>query len=381
LERSEIEIGMTASHASVAARQSGKRRVAARASRVHHWATAPGRRWAGAILAGMRMTRRAIIVALIGVAPFSVGLAWPAAASAQGMPVIGFLHSGAAQVNAGIVDAFRQGLKETGYTDKNLRIEFRWAEDHNERLPALAADLIHRRVAAIAANSISAVAARAATSTIPIIFQSGIDPVVSGLVASLGHPGGNTTGVSFFASTLEVKKLEVVHELLPRDALIALLVNPNNPQGGVQADDLQAAAAMLKRPVTVIKAGSEAEIDTAFAAIKQRNAKALVVVGDPFFNNRRKQLIALAARDAVPAIYSNRENVDEGGLISYGASLPEAYREVGLYAGRILKGAKPADLPVLQPTKFEMVINLKTADALGLTLPPALLDRADKVIE
>jgi putative ABC transport system substrate-binding protein len=329
----------------------------------------------------MRMTRRAIIVALIGVAPFSVGLAWPAAASAQGMPVIGFLHSGAAQVNAGIVDAFRQGLKETGYTDKNLRIEFRWAEDHNERLPALAADLIHRRVAAIAANSISAVAARAATSTIPIVFQSGIDPVVSGLVASLGHPGGNTTGVSFFASTLEVKKLEVVHELLPRDALIALLVNPNNPQGGVQADDLQAAAAMLKRPVTVIKAGSEAEIDTAFAAIRQMNAKALVVVGDPFFNNRRKQLIALAARDAIPAIYSNRENVDEGGLISYGASLPEAYREVGLYAGRILKGAKPADLPVLQPTKFEMVINLKTADALGLTLPPALLDRADKVIE
>jgi putative tryptophan/tyrosine transport system substrate-binding protein len=334
----------------------------------------------------MRMTRRAIIVALISVAPFSVApfgvaLVWSAAASAQGMPVIGFLHSGAAEVNAGIVDAFRQGLKETGYTDKNLRIEFRWSEDHDERLPALAADLIHRRVAAIAANSVSAVAARAATSTIPIVFQSGIDPVVSGLVASLGHPGGNTTGVSFFASTLEVKKLEVVHELLPRDALIALLVNPNNPQGGVQADDLQAAAAMLKRPVIVIKAGSEAEINAAFAALKEMNAKALVVVGDPFFNNRRKQLIALAARDAVPAIYSNRENVDEGGLISYGASLPEAYREVGLYAGRILKGAKPADLPVLQPTKFEMVINLRTADALGLTLPPALLDRADKVIE
>jgi ABC-type uncharacterized transport system substrate-binding protein len=329
----------------------------------------------------MRMTRRAIIVALISVAPLSVALAWPAAALAQGMPVIGFLHSGGAQVNAGIVDAFRQGLKETGYTDKNLRIEFRWADDHNDRLPALAADLIHRGVAAIAANSVSAVAARAATSTIPIVFQSGIDPVVSGLVASLGHPGGNTTGVSFFASTLEVKKLEVVHELLPRDALIAVLVNPNNPQGGVQADDLQAAAALLKRQVTVVKAGSEAEINAAFAALGEMNAKALVVVGDPFFNSRRKQLIALAARDRVPAIYSNRENVDEGGLMSYGASLPEAYREVGLYAGRILKGAKPADLPVLQPTKFEMVINLKTANALGLTLPPALLDRADKVIE
>jgi putative ABC transport system substrate-binding protein len=213
------------------------------------------------------------------------------------------------------------------------------------------------------------------------VFQSGIDPVVSGLVASLGHPGGNTTGVSFFASTLEVKKLEVVHELLPRDALIAVLVNPNNPQGGIQADDLQAAAAMLKRQVIVIKAGSEAEINAAFTALREKNVKALVVVGDPFFNSRRKQLIALAARDRVPAIYSNRENVDEGGLISYGASLPEAYREVGFYAGRILKGARPADLPVLQPTKFEMVINLKTANALGLTLPAALLDRADKVIE
>jgi putative tryptophan/tyrosine transport system substrate-binding protein len=334
----------------------------------------------------MRMTRRAIIVALIdvsliGVSLIGVALAWPAAASAQGMPVIGFLHSGGAQINAGIVDAFRQGLKETGYTEKNLRIEFRWAEDHNERMPALAADLVHRGVAAIAANSVGAVAARAATSTIPIVFQSGIDPVISGLVASLGHPGGNATGVSFFASTLEVKKLEVVHELIPRDALIALLVDPNNPQAGVQADELQAAAAMLKRPVAAVKAGSEAEINAAFAALKQMNVKALVVVGDPFFNNRRKQLIALAARDAIPTIYSNRENVDEGGLISYGASLPEAYREVGLYAGRILKGAKPADLPVLQPTKFEMIINLKTANALGLTIPPALLDRADKVIE
>jgi putative ABC transport system substrate-binding protein len=324
----------------------------------------------------MLMTRRGIIVALT-----SVALAWAAAASAQGMPVIGFLHSGGAQVNAGIVDAFRQGLKETGYTEKNLRIEFRWAEDHNDRLPALAADLVHRGVAVIAANSVAAVAARAATSTIPIVFQSGIDPVISGLVASLGHPGGNSTGVSFFASTLEVKKLEVVHELVPPDALIAVLVDPNNPQSGIQADDMQAAAALLKRPITVVKAGNEAEINAAFAALKQMNVKALVVVGDPFFNSRRKQLIALAARDAIPTIYSNRENVDEGGLISYGASLPEAYREVGLYAGRILKGAKPADLPVLQPTKFEMIINLKTANALGLTLSPALLDRADKVIE
>ena len=329
------------------------------------------------------MTRRAIIVALIGasIASTSNLLAGARAASAQATPAIGFLHSGSAQVNAGIVDAFRQGLKEAGYTDKNLRIEFRWAEDHYERLPALAGDLIHRGVAAIAANSIAAVAARAATSTIPIVFQSGIDPVVSGLVASLGHPGGNTTGVSFFASTLEVKKLEILHELIPRDDLIAVLVNPNNPQAGVQADDLQAAAALLKRSITVVKAGNEAEIKAAFDALAQMNAKALVVVGDPFFNNRRKQLIALAAQQAVPAIYSNRENVDEGGLMSYGASLPEAYREVGLYAGRILKGAKPADLPVLQPTKFEMIVNLRTANALGLALPPPLLDRVDKVIE
>jgi putative ABC transport system substrate-binding protein len=329
----------------------------------------------------MRMTRRAITVALVSISLIGVALAWPRAAFAQSMPAIGFLHSGGAQVNAGIVDAFRQGLKETGYTEKNLKIEYRWAEDRNDRLPALAADLVHRGVAAIAANSVAAVAARAATATIPIVFQSGIDPVVSGLVASLGRPGGNTTGVSFFASTLEVKKLEVVHELIPRGALIAVLVNPNNPQAGIQADDLQAAAAQLKRPITVVKAGSEAEINAAFATLKEMNVKALVVVGDPFFNSRRKQLIALAARDAIPAIYSNRENVDEGGLISYGASLPEAYREVGLYAGRILKGAKPADLPVLQPTKFEMIINLRTANALGLTLPPALLDRADKVIE
>jgi putative tryptophan/tyrosine transport system substrate-binding protein len=335
--------------------------------------TAPA---AGVVLKEPGMKRRELIVLLSGIA-----LAWPASAQ-QGAPVIGFLHSGAAQVNAGVAEAFRQGLKETGYTEsKNLRIEFHWAEDRSDRLPGMAAELVRRPVDVIAANSVAAVAAKAATSTIPIVFQSGIDPVASGLVASLGHPGGNTTGVSFFASTLEVKKLELLHELMPRDAVIAVLVNPNNPQADGQAGELQAAAGLLKRPLKVFRAGSEADIDKAFAALSEESAKAVVIVGDPFFNSRRKQLITLAARDMMPAIYSNRENVDEGGLISYGASLPEAYREVGIYAGRILKGAKPADLPVLQPTKFEMVVNLQAAKALGLTLPPALLDRADKVIE
>ena len=323
------------------------------------------------------MRRRDFIVIFGGAA------LWPVAAPAQqGMAVIGFLHSGSPQVNSGIVEAFRQGLREAGYTEgKNIKIEFRWAEDRNDRLPALAADLIRIPVAVIAANSVAALATRAATAAIPIVFQSGVDPVASGLVASLGHPGGNTTGVSFFASTLELKKLEVVHELLPPEGVIAVLVNPNNPQADIQANDLQAAGSLLRRRLMILEAGSESNLDAAFATLAQQGVKAIVVVGDPFFNSRRKQLIALAARYAIPAIYSNRENVDEGGLISYGASLPEAYRQVGIYVGRILKGAKPADLPVLQPTKFEMVINLKTAKALGLELPAALLDRADKVIE
>jgi putative ABC transport system substrate-binding protein len=323
------------------------------------------------------MRRRDFIAVLGGAA------LWPVAAPAQqGMPVVGFLHSGAPQVNAGIVEAFRQGLREAGYAEeKNVRIEFLWGEDRNDRLPALAAELIRRPVTVLAANSVSAIAAKAVTATIPIVFQSGVDPVASGLVASLGHPGGQTTGVSFFASTLELKKLEVMHELIPQSAGIAVLVNPNNPQADTQADELQAAGSVLRRQLIILKAGTPAELDVAFAALAPQGVKAIVIVGDPFFNSRRKQLIALAARYAIPAIYSNRENVDEGGLISYGASLPEAYRQVGIYVGRILKGAKPADLPVLQPTKFEMIINLKTAKALGLELPAALLDRADKVIE
>jgi putative ABC transport system substrate-binding protein len=364
-----------------------KGRVAAAPAGVHHYGrfAAPPRTACGwrDPEPGTRMKRRDIAILLSGLIVSGAALAWPATAQAQqGGPVVGFLHSGSAQVNFGIAEAFRLGLREAGYTEnKNLKIEFQWADDHNDRLPAMAAELVRRQVAAIAANSVAAVAAKAVTATIPIVFQSGIDPIVSGLVASLGHPGGNTTGVSFFASTLEVKKLELLHEVLPAAAVIAVLVNPSNPQAETQADELQAAAGMLRRPLMILKAGNERDIDAAFATLTQQGAKGLVVIGDPFFNSRRKQLIALAARYATPAIYSNRENVDEGGLISYGASLPQAYREVGIYVGRVLKGAKPADLPVLQPTKFEMIINLRTAKALGLELPPALLDRADKVIE
>jgi putative ABC transport system substrate-binding protein len=325
------------------------------------------------------MQRRKFIILLGG-----AGVAWPFAARAQqpAMPAIGFLHSASPQPNTGIVDAFRAGLGEAGYIqNQNVTIEYRWAENQNDRLPVLAAELVRRQVALIAANSVAALAVKAATATIPIVFQSGIDPVKIGLVASLGHPGGNVTGVSFFASTLEVKKLELLHELISQPATIALLVNPNNPQAGTQTNDVQSAARILRRQILIVRAGTERDVDTAFAVLVQQSAKAVVVVGDPFFNSRRKQLIALTAHYALPAIYSNRENVDEGGLLCYGAKLTEAYRQVGIYAGRILKGAKPANLPVLQPTKFELIINLKTAKTLGLDLPLSLLDRADEVIE
>ena len=310
--------------------------------------------------------------------------AWPLPARAQQptMPAIGFLHSGSPQPNTGIVDAFREGLSENGYIqNQNVTIEYRWAENQIDRLPELANELVRRQVAVIAANSVSALAVKAATATIPIIFQSGVDPVKIGLVASLGHPGGNVTGVSFFASTLEVKKLEFLHELISQPAKIALLVNPNNPQAETQTNDVRSAARVLQRQILTVRAGTERDIDAAFAVLVQQGAKAVVVVGDPFFNSRRKQVIALAARYAIPAIYSNRENVDDGGLLSYGAKLTEAYRQVGIYAGRILKGANPANLPVLQPTKFELIINLKTAKTLGFDLPSKLLDRADEVIK
>jgi putative ABC transport system substrate-binding protein len=279
--------------------------------------------------------------------------------------------------------AFRQGLSEAGYVEgQNLAIEYRWAEGHYDRLPALAADLVGRKVDLIMATSPpSALAAKSATSTIPIVFRSGADPVGDGLVASLARPGGNLTGVSFIADELTAKRLELLSELVPRAGVIALLMNPNNATAERVIRDVQEAARTKGLQLHVLKASSESEIDTAFASLVQLHAGALVVGADPFLSGRREQLVALASRRAVPSIYAWREFAASGGLISYGPSLTSAFRLVGHYVGKVLKGAKPADLPVQQPTTLELVINLKTAKALGLTIPPSLLQRADQVIE
>ena len=316
----------------------------------------------------------------------AVLLAAPLAVEAQqkAMPVIGVLGTGSPSDSSGpFMGAFRQGLSEAGYVEgQNLAIEYRWAEGHYDRLPALAADLVGRKVDLIMASSPpSALAAKSATSTIPIVFRSGADPVGDGLVASLARPGGNLTGVSFIADELTAKRLELLSELVPRVGVIALLMNPNNATAERVIRDVQEAARTIGLQLHVLKASSESEIDTAFASLVQLHAGALVVGADPFLSGRREQLVALASRHAVPAIYAWREFADSGGLISYGASLTAAYRLVGTYAGKVLKGAKPADLPVQQPTTFELVINRKAAKALGLEVPPALVARADEVIE
>jgi putative ABC transport system substrate-binding protein len=312
-------------------------------------------------------------------------LAAPLAARAQpkAMPVIGVLSTGSPSASWGpIMDAFRQGLSEAGYVEgQNVAIEYRWAEGHYDRLPALAADLVGRKVDLIMANSPpSALAAKNATSTIPIVFRGGPDPVRDGLVASLARPGGNLTGVITTATELTAKRLELLSELVPRARVIALLVNPNSTAERV-IRDVQEAARTKGLQLHVLKARSESEIDTAFASLVQLHAGALVVGADPFLSGQREQLVALASRRAVPSIYAWREFAASGGLISYGPSLTSAFRLVGHYAGKVLKGAKPADLPVQQAATFELVVNLKTAKALGLTVPRSMLTRADEVIE
>jgi putative ABC transport system substrate-binding protein len=300
------------------------------------------------------------------------------------MPVVGFLSFRSPGESNYLMDGFYRGLKESGYEEgKNLAIEYRWAEGDYGRLRAMAEDLVNRRVAVIAAagGDVSALAAKAATSTIPIVFTSGADPVRSGLVASINRPGGNATGTTLFTSALVAKRLELLLQLVPAAKIIGVLVNPNNPNLGSEISDLQAAASLLGRQLKVVNASSERDFDTALATLAQLRAEALFVIPDVYFTSRREVLVALVARHGIPTMYPFREFTELGGLMSYGINFVEAFRHVGIYTGRILKGEKPADLPVMQPTKFELVINLKTAKALGLQIPDRLLALADEVIE
>jgi putative ABC transport system substrate-binding protein len=313
--------------------------------------------------------------------------AWPLALRAQqpALPMIGFLNSGSPADYAPQLAGFRQGLREAGYTEgQNVAIEFRWAESHYDRLPALAADLIRRQVAVIAATGggVTVMAVKPLTTTIPIVFTSGGDPVQLGIVNSLNRPGGNITGVSLFTGTLAAKRLEVLHQLVPTATVIAMLVNPDNPNAELDRETVEEAARTIGLQIVVLRANNAVEIERAFASLSQYKAGALFVGSDAFFDNSsRDQLITLAAHHAVAASYDWRDVVVAGGLMSYGSNLAEGYRLAGNYTGRILKGEKPADLPVLQPTKIELAINLKTAKTLGLTVPQSLLVAADEVIE
>jgi putative ABC transport system substrate-binding protein len=327
--------------------------------------------------------KRREFITLLGGAAAS----WPLAVRAQqpAMPVIGYLGSESPDVFAGRLRAFRQGLSETGYVEgNNVAIEYRWAENQYDRFPALLEDLIRRKVTVIAAvtGTPPALAAKAATTTIPIIFVTAGDPVALGLVASLNRPGGNLTGVATLTVELGAKQLEMLHELVPTATIIALVVNPTNPTNAERLSrDLKGAAHTLGLQLHVLHASTESDFDAVFASLPRLRAGALVIGSDPFFNSRSQQLVALALHHAMPTMYPFREYVIAGGLISYGNSFADAHHLVGVYTGRILKGAKPADLPVQQATKVELFINLKTAKALGITIPPPILVRADEVIE
>jgi putative ABC transport system substrate-binding protein len=323
------------------------------------------------------ITRRQLATALGGAAT------WPITAGAQQpIPVIGFLRTTPSEPFAHIVMAFRQGLNEFGLIEgQNVAIEQRWAHNQLDRLQDLAADLVRHRAAVIVGNGPAVEAARSVTGNIPIVFVIGGDPVTQGLVASLNRPGGNLTGLTFFGNSLGAKRLEMLRELVPGTSIIAALIDPNFPQAATELLEVEEAGRSIGQKIVRVNTGHEREFEAAFTSIAQAGAGALVVIGSPFFTSKRGTLVALAARHTIPAIYDIRDYVAAGGLISYSTSFTDAYRQAGVYAGRILKGAKPSDLPVLQPTTFELAINLKTAKALGVTVPPSLLVSADEVIE
>jgi putative ABC transport system substrate-binding protein len=325
------------------------------------------------------MKRRTFIAFLGAIVPLSQAWTQPLDA-----PVIGFLNSASAGPWASYLTGFRNGLGERGFVEgKNVRIEYRWAEGHYDRLPSMAADLVNRKVAVIVSSGgvAPARAAKAATSVIPIVFGIGDDPVRLGIVPNLHHPGGNVTGINYFVAQMESKRFGLLRELVPSASLIAVLMNPNNPPFPYQLRDVQEAARAMGQQIHLLQASNESELEAAFATAKDVHAGAMLVAGDPYFNSSRNKIIALAARFVLPAIYEQRQHAEAGGLMSYGTSLTDGYRQLGNYTGRVLKGEKPGDLPVMQSSKFEFVINLKTAKALGLTVPLSMVSRADAVIE